>query len=394
MFFYDLGLGVIICCFSVFIYIYSSYYLKDKRYQQLLFSLLLVGMTALLLLYTRSEISLVFWDIPIILGYLKNREKEAVLLSIFITILLIIYTSISPWILILKFLLYFISDCCLKNKRKLLIQTLFLEKAFFLALMCFMREANHIPLLFLYLFAIIIFLYLLLHLMIHFLKLKSNNFSQEKLEMEKKVLRITHEIKNPIAVCKGYLDMIDVSNQEKAAKYISIVRSEMNRVLIIMDDFLSLSNISIRKEILDLYLLIEELKETVALLLKEKKVILEIPNYEDELYIMGDFDRLKQVLVNLIKNAYEADANYIKIDTSIHKNKVEIKVIDNGKGMNPHNLKRIGEIFYTTKLSGSGIGVNLCKEIISLHNGEIEYQSKEKEGTTVTVILPIEKGIN
>lgn len=230
--------------------------------------------------------------------------------------------------------------------------------------------------------------------MIHFLKLKSNNFSQEKLEMEKKVLRITHEIKNPIAVCKGYLDMIDVSNQEKAAKYISIVRSEMNRVLIIMDDFLSLSNISIRKEILDLYLLIEEVKETMALLLKEKKVILEIPNYEDELYIMGDFDRLKQVLVNLIKNAYEADANYIKIDTSIHKNKVEIKVIDNGKGMNPHNLKRIGEIFYTTKLSGSGIGVNLCKEIISLHNGEIEYQSKEKEGTTVTVILPIEKGIN
>lgn len=394
MFFYDLGLGFIICCFSVFIYICGSYYLRNKHYHNLLFSLLLVGMTGLLLLYTRSELLLVFWDIPIILGYLKNREKDAILLSILITILLIISTSISPWIILLKFLLYLISDYILKNKRRMLIKTLLLEKAFFLALICFMRELNNIPLLFLYLFTIIIFLYLLLCIIIHFLNLKNSDFSKGKLEMEKKVFRITHEIKNPIAVCKGYLDMIDVNNQEKTEKYISIIRSEMNRALVIMDDFLSLSNISIRKEILDLYLLIEDVKETMSLLFREKQVVLEIPNYNDELYIIGDFDRLKQVLINLIKNAYEAGANYINIDTIIIKNKVKILIKDNGKGITSQNLKRIGEIFFTTKSNGSGIGVNLSKEIISLHNGEIEYKSKEKEGTIVTIILPIEKGIN
>lgn len=394
MFFYDLGLGVIICCFSIFVYKYSSYYLKDKRYQQLLFSFLLVGMTGLLLLYTRSEISLVFWDIPIILSYLKNREKEAVFLSIFITILLIISTSISPFILILKFLLYLISYCCLQRKRHLLIQVLFIEKAFFLALICFMRETSNIPLLFLYLFMIIVFLYLFIHLIISFLNLKSNNFLEEKIEIEKKVFRITHEIKNPLAVCKGYLDMIDINEKEKLERYLSIVRSEMDRALIIMDDFLSLSNISIRKEILDLYLLIEDVGETMALLLREKQVILEIPNYDSELYIIGDFDRLKQVLMNLIKNSYEAEANCIKIDTTVIKNKVKIEIKDNGKGISSHDLKRIGEIFFTTKSNGSGIGINLSKEIISLHNGEIQYQSKEQEGTIVTIILPIEKGIN
>lgn len=230
--------------------------------------------------------------------------------------------------------------------------------------------------------------------MIYFLDLRSNNFYKEKLEIDKKIFRITHEIKNPISVCKGYLDMIDVSNQEKAAKYISIVKNEMNRALVIMDDFLSISNISIKKEILDLYLLIEEVNESMTLLFKEKHVTLEIPNYDDELYVIGDFDRLKQVLVNLIKNSYEAGANYIKIDTKVMNSKVKIQIKDNGSGITTHDLKRVGEIFFTTKLNGSGIGVNLSKEIVKLHNGKIQYQSKDGCGTIVTIILPIEKGIN
>ena len=394
MFFYDLCLGFIICLFSTFIYNYSLYYLNDKRFKKLFFSLLLVVMTGLLLLYTRSNLSLVFLDIPIILGYLKNHDKDSIILSILLTTLLTISTDISSIILSCKFITYFISYLCFRKKKKLLINILFSEKSFFLAFICFNMYSENTPLLFLYLFAVIIFLYLLINIIISIMNLKNSDFSEDKLEMEKRIFKITHEIKNPISVCKGYLDILEVNQKDKAEKYISIIKSEMNRTLVIMDDFLSLSNIRVRNEILDLYLLIEDVDITMKKLLTDKKVTLNIPKYDDELYIIGDYERLKQVLINLIKNAYEANSNTIKIETIANSKNVKIKIIDNGDGISSNDLKKIGEIFFTTKLKGSGIGVNLSKEIISLHNGEIRYSSKEKEGTTVTITLPIEKGIN
>ena len=229
---------------------------------------------------------------------------------------------------------------------------------------------------------------------INFLNLKSSNYSLEELETKKKIFRIAHEIKNPIAVCYGYLDMLDVTDLDKVNKYIPIVRSEINRALVIMDDFLSLSNIAIRNEILDIYLLIEDVYNTMEKLLQEKQVKLIVPKYNGELYIMGDYDRLKQVLVNIIKNAYEANSDRITITTNVTNKYVKIIIEDNGDGILPDNLKKVGEMFFTTKASGSGIGINLSKEIISLHNGEIKYDSVVDKGTKVMIKLPIEKGLN
>ena len=109
---------------------------------------------------------------------------------------------------------------------------------------------------------------------------------------------------------------------------------------------------------------------------------------------MGDYDRLKQVLVNMIKNASEANATKILIKTDVSKNNICIKIEDNGSGITSEDLKKIGEVFFTTKTNGNGIGVNLSKEIVSLHKGSITYNSKVDEGTTVNICLPIEKGIN
>ena len=394
MFFYDLVLGFIICLFSVFVYIYSSYYLNDKRYQKLFFSLLLVGMTGLLLLYTRSKLSLIFLDIPIIIGYLKGHEKDSIILSILLVLLLSISISILPLIVMTNLLVYLLSYLIFNKMGSQLMNILFCVKSFFLSFISFSIYNHSISLLFLHSFAVILFLYLLINVIVVLLNIKSTNFSQDKLELEKKIFKITHEIKNPIAVCKGYLDMLDTNKQEKVEKYISIVKNEMNRALVIMDDFLSLSNISIRSEILDLYLLIEDISDTMEKLLNEKKVTLEIPKYNNELYIIGDYDRLKQVFINLIKNAYEANANHIKIVTKVIKNNVKIEIIDNGDGIKSGDLKKIGEVFFTTKSTGSGIGVNLSKEIVSLHKGEIKFRSKENQGTTITINLPIEKGIN
>lgn len=394
MFFYDLFLGLIICFFSVFVYTYILYYLNDKRFRYLLFSLLLVGMMGLLLIYTRSLVSLIFLDIPILLGYLKEHEKDSILLSGLLLLLLSSVTPLSFIILLIKYIIYLVTFLLLRNKRKQLIKLLFSEKAFFLSFICFQIYSNNISIVLIYLLATILFLYLLMMSIINFLNLKSSNYSLEELETKKKIFRITHEIKNPIAVCCGYLDMLDVTDSDKVNKYIPIVRSEINRALVIMDDFLSLSNISIRNEILDIYLLIEDVYNTMEKLLEEKQVKLIVPKYNDELYIIGDYDRLKQVLVNIIKNAYEANSNRITITTNVTNKYVKILIEDNGDGILPDNLKKIGEMFFTTKASGSGIGINLSKEIISLHNGEIKYDSVVGKGTKVMVKLPIEKGLN
>ena len=217
-------------------------------------------------------------------------------------------------------------------------------------------------------------------------------------ELEKeKVLRaslfqITHEIKNPIAVCKGYLDMMDLASNQKKMEYIPIIKNEINRTLVLMDDFLDYTKIKITPEIMDITLLLEELLRELKPLLKEKKVETKIILSKDEIDILGDYNRLKQVFVNILKNAMEASApqRKMKIELTIkkYKNKVIITVSDNGIGMSKETLNRCGEMFYTTKANGTGIGVSLANTIIDRHNGTIQYQSEEGRGTTVMIQLP------
>ena len=202
------------------------------------------------------------------------------------------------------------------------------------------------------------------------------------------IFSLAHEVKNPLAVCKGYLDMLDINDKDKLERYIPIIKSEMNRSLEIMDEFLNLKRIKINKDLMDLSLLLDDVKKTVGLVLKDKNVNISINNLDKELIINGDYDKLKQVFINLIKNSYEAEAKNIKINIKKNNNYLEIKIIDDGIGLSKTDLKKIGNIFYTTKVTGTGIGVSLSKEIIRLHDGELSYNSILNKGTTATMILP------
>lgn len=214
-----------------------------------------------------------------------------------------------------------------------------------------------------------------------------------KLEMVNKedtniIFNLAHEVKNPLAVCKGYLDMIDINDKDKLERYIPIIKNEMNRSLDIMNDFLKLKKITLNKDLMDLSMLINDVKKTTDLILRNDNVNINIPNIDKELIIDGDYDKLKQVFINLIKNAYEANAKNISIDIKKNSNYLKIKVIDDGCGISKMDLKKVGNIFYTTKVTGTGIGVSLSKEIVKLHDGELSYDSVINKGTTATMILP------
>ena len=207
------------------------------------------------------------------------------------------------------------------------------------------------------------------------------SMNQKELEQEKQMkdslFKITHEIKNPIAVCKGYLDMFDVNNPEHFKKYIPIMKEEIDRTLFLLQDFLSISNIKMEKDILDINYLLEEVMRNFKPILVEKQIQTKMELVEEEVDIFGDYNRLCQVFINLIKNSIEAihENGKLVIESKIENGIIRINIIDNGCGIEEEVLQKIKEPFFTTKSNGTGLGVSLSNEIVKKHQGSLNYDS-------------------
>jgi signal transduction histidine kinase len=116
-----------------------------------------------------------------------------------------------------------------------------------------------------------------------------------------------------------------------------------------------------------------------------------IEQIEPNLFIHCNEEQIKQVLINLKKNGIEAieSTGTVKVQVSAQEKTVAIKIKDNGKGIPRHIQHRLGEPFYSTKEKGTGLGIMVCYRIIEQHNGTIEFSSKEGEGTTFIIRLPL-----
>lgn len=140
---------------------------------------------------------------------------------------------------------------------------------------------------------------------------------------------------------------------------------------------------------MDLDSLITDTIDSLNPIFKSKNIVVEY-DFNDEIYLEGDYKRLKQVLINILKNSVEAirENGLITIKLKKSKNKINIEIKDNGCGISKEDLNKIGSLFYTSKEKGCGIGVALSKEIISLHNGSISYSSEFNKYTKVNIRLP------
>ncbi|RVT57020.1 ATP-binding protein (plasmid) [Niallia taxi] len=109
-----------------------------------------------------------------------------------------------------------------------------------------------------------------------------------------------------------------------------------------------------------------------------------------ELYINCDETKIKQVFINLIKNAIDSMESGGKIILKIYEidDNIQVKVIDQGNGIPKELMNKIGEPFYTTKEKGTGIGLMVCFQIIESHEGTIKVESNYGSGTTFTVTIP------
>lgn len=339
-------------------------------------------------------------NIPIIISYIKNKRIEGMLLSI---IAISYYCSISiqnPILLIIEYIIYFLISL-LKNKQLIRINDYnFGSILLLLRFIIYCNNSCEYKLLSLEMFFGFLFNFIIMIFVIWIIKkgddILKYHMTFKELEQEKQIrlslFKITHEIKNPLAVCKGYLDMINPDNSEQCNRYVPIIKEEIDRTLLLLQDFLSVNKIKLDMDILDINLLLEETIKSLNNLLKAKNIKLYFDDV-DEVYISGDYNRLVQVIINIIKNSIEAleerDDAYIRICTKIDKKYVYIICEDNGEGITKENLVKIQEPFFTTKPKGTGLGVSLSYEIIKAHNGKIIYESEYSKGTTVIIKIPL-----
>ena len=312
--------------------------------------------------------------IPFLYAFQKNRK----FVMGYIFILSFLTVKNNPYVLI-EYSFYFIIYIFMK-KKKYQIPFLIVLKCFFLTI------SDIMPYFFITILSLILF-----QKGERILKFSMN---QKELEQEKQMkdslFKITHEIKNPIAVCKGYLDMFDVNNPEHFKKYIPIMKEEIDRTLFLLQDFLSISNIKMEKDILDINYLLEEVMRNFKPILVEKQIQTKMELVEEEVDIFGDYNRLCQVFINLIKNSIEAihENGKLVIESKIENGIIRINIIDNGCGIEEEVLQKIKEPFFTTKSNGTGLGVSLSNEIVKKHQGSLNYDSKN--GITKAIVcLPI-----
>lgn len=202
---------------------------------------------------------------------------------------------------------------------------------------------------------------------------------------------LAHEIKNPLAICNGYLSMLNDKDSQTRNNYIEIIKEEINRSLLILSEFSK--NNSLNKEVIDLTFLFEDIKKTLnELFLNSGGELILLDS--DELYIEADYNKLKQVFINVLKNCIEAKGNsklLVVIKTLEGKDYYVVTITDNGIGMTSDELNNIGKEYYTTKLEGTGLGIPYIEDVVRKHHGWVEYKSLKDIGTQVKVILPKEK---
>ena len=385
----------------------------DKKAKKLLLETALFSSLYLLFKYGKNS-SLIYpmivFNVLLLLSYLKKKNITAIIMSIFLVIYYKNTTPLSYFILIVEYTMYFLICNYITRRKKAskiaMITVFVIIKSFTLSMQTFLMFndksdlVNNFIDLFITMTIFTFIAYLCLYIITKGEDIIDLNKITTELEKEKSLreslFKITHEIKNPIAVCKGYLDMIDYDDKKKVEKYIPIIKDQISRTLILMDDFLDYTKVKINKEEVDLYMLLEDSCDVSEPLFKKAGIKVEFEIPDDEIYMELDYNRMKQVLVNIFKNSIEAKDKkkkykFINIDVINGRNDVTIKIKDNGIGMDKKNLSKVDEMFYTTKEKGTGLGVALSKEIIELHGGSMKYTSQIGKYTQVTIKLPHKK---
>jgi len=210
---------------------------------------------------------------------------------------------------------------------------------------------------------------------------------------------IVHEIKNPLTSIRGFTQLIaTTTKEEKVLRYCETIAKEVQDMNKIVSDFLTFAKPqSPNLELTFLNDLLSSLNimlETHSFMGKVNLTLLLEPK---EKPVLADSSQIKQVILNMVKNAIEALEGIpnpqLAIKTSYHSPRKEmlLSIIDNGRGMEETEKRKIGTPFFTTKDRGTGLGLSICFQIVREHGGRVEIKSKISQGTTFNIFLPCQE---
>ncbi|MFT9847051.1 sensor histidine kinase [Aneurinibacillus sp. REN35] len=211
---------------------------------------------------------------------------------------------------------------------------------------------------------------------------------------------VSHELRTPLTSVKGWAETLlsgDPNDREETEMGLRVILKETDRLILLVEDLLDFSKlhsekIKLDRKQIDLRALLLEVDVQFEVRAKEKGICLQTSIAEGEHRLLGDPNRLKQVLVNLLDNAlkFTPPTGWIRLSLQPDGMFYRIDIADSGEGISPEDIQRVTEKFYKGKsrLSGSGIGLAVSKEIIRGHRGQLLVASKVGAGTVVTLLLP------
>jgi two-component system, sporulation sensor kinase E len=203
---------------------------------------------------------------------------------------------------------------------------------------------------------------------------------------------IAHEIRNPITTLKGFTQLLKVSATEDSIRYISVIEDEIERMESILGEMLLLSKPSEKKKsVFSLEVLVDDMVSILSpkAVMDGIEVVQQVELSSTPL-IFGDSDKMKQVLLNLFKNALESMqiGGKLSIYLSESDEKVLLAITDTGKGMTHHQVSQVFMPFFSSKPGGTGLGLPFVLKTVEDHGGTIAVESQIGEGTKFILSFP------
>ena len=206
--------------------------------------------------------------------------------------------------------------------------------------------------------------------------------------------RVAHEIKNPLATIGGFAESIPrkYDDRERTIRNANIIVEEVRRLENILSNILDFTRAGMPQK--NLYDVNELIKETVRIMevhAQLNNVLFVLEFAEEKIETELDKAQIKQVLINVIHNAINAmpEGGVVEIKTERCDDTVQVIIRDTGTGIPEEFIDIVFDPFFTTHVNGTGLGLPISQKIIQNHNGKFEIKSKENEGTTVSIQLPL-----
>ncbi len=205
---------------------------------------------------------------------------------------------------------------------------------------------------------------------------------------------VAHEIRNPLTSLKGLVQLLQMED-EKHQLYYQIMIDELNRINHIVSELLLLAKPQqIKYTEADLQGILHDVISLLKTEASLHNIQIEFQVLSHPVMIECEPNQLKQLFINIVKNAIEASAagDVVNITLQSADNNITVVVKDQGVGISKELLERIGEPFYSSKEKGTGLGMTVSFKIVQSHNGTIKFRSEPDKGTEVIVQLPIKHG--